>query len=106
MVEPGCDRIFKKKGKWNTNLGYKTVSDHYLFNSMSLPNDNKSNVIQALSSADFSLSEKKQVSQLACNYQQGITSNDRGDHRYGKAPPLYYFTRHLENIFLLTPLQV
>jgi iron complex outermembrane receptor protein len=70
----------KNKVKWNTNIGYKSVSDHYLFNHKSLPNDNKSSVVQALSSADISFTEKTGITTGIQFISKGITSNDRGDH--------------------------
>ena len=72
------------KVKWNTNVGYKAVSDHYQFNSKSAANDNKSNVLQALSTVDILFTEKTSITTGLQYIKQGITSNDRGDHSVWK----------------------
>lgn len=68
------------KLKWNTNVGYKTAKDHYLFNDYSTANENKSSMFQALSTVDISLSSNSSITTGVQFINQGIISNDRGDH--------------------------
>jgi iron complex outermembrane receptor protein len=66
---------------WQTSVGYKAVDDYYKFNSGLTPNENKSNVLQLLSTADVKLSKASTLTLGGQYIQKRIKSNDRGNHQ-------------------------
>jgi vitamin B12 transporter len=68
------------KIKWSTNVGYKKVSDHYVFNQKSIANDNKTDQLQFLSTADVKVNENAGYTVGVQFIDKGIRSNDRGNH--------------------------
>ena len=70
----------KNKNKLSFNAGYKTASDHYLYNSLSIANQNKSKLFQSLLVYERQLSEKTNLAVGGQFIEKRITSNDRGNH--------------------------
>jgi iron complex outermembrane receptor protein len=67
--------------RWNVDVGYKKVSDNYKFNSASAANANNSNLTQVLSTIDLLPGKNTSVTAGVQYIHEGITSNDRGNHR-------------------------
>lgn len=89
--------------KWNTDIGYKKASDHYLYNKSSLPNDNKSSLFQAISTVDVAISAQSSFTTGIQYIDKGITSNDRGDHTVWQGAAFIVWHQLLGNHFYLDP---
>ncbi|MFN8207157.1 MAG: TonB-dependent receptor [Bacteroidales bacterium] len=61
-------------------LGYKTMYDDYLFNSVSLPNSHQTRMLNVQLSHQFELSHKLSLQGGIQALQSGIESSDRGNH--------------------------
>ena len=71
---------YQGKGwQWQLNAGYKATDDRFAFNKTSAPNQNNSQVWQALSTATIPFKQGSLVTGLQY-IQKTIKSNDRGQH--------------------------
>ncbi|HEX8333484.1 MAG TPA: TonB-dependent receptor, partial [Segetibacter sp.] len=68
------------KHSFSFDAGYKSVKDEYLYNSRSIANQNKSNLLQGLAIYKWSASEKTSFTTGANWLNKQIKSNDRGNH--------------------------
>ncbi|MES2649414.1 MAG: TonB-dependent receptor [Bacteroidota bacterium] len=89
--------------KWNLNLGYKTVDDHYLFNAKSIANENKSNLFQFLTTADLSFTKKTTLTTGIQYVSKGIKSNDRGDHTVWQSAAFVVLHQSIGEHFYVDP---
>ncbi len=64
---------------------YKTSTDNYLFNEVSVANENKSNYVLVQYINNHKFSESVSTSAGAQFSERAIRSNDRGDHNTGQA---------------------
>lgn len=71
----------KSKSSFSLNAGYKALEDNYQFNSVSVPNNNKSRLLQALGVYEHRFSQKTIVSTGIQYQNRVIRSNDRGNHQ-------------------------
>ncbi len=62
------------------DFGYKHVLDEYLYNKASIPNKNKSDLLQALLTDAWQLSQQTILTGGFQVLERRIRSNDRGDH--------------------------
>lgn len=70
----------KNKGKLSANIGYKAVEDEFFYNPMSIPNNNRSKLFQALAAYEHRIGENSFITGGGQFQNRTITSNDRGDH--------------------------
>lgn len=75
-------RINYQKGKHTINLdaGYKYVKDIFRYNPQSMPNNNRSNLLQLLLTDHYKYSGKTTISTGLQFQDRKIKSNDRGNH--------------------------
>lgn len=70
----------KSKGRFTASLGYKSVEDEFFFNPVSIPNNNKSRLFQAITAYEHRFSEQTQFTGGMQFQKRSIASNDRGNH--------------------------
>ncbi len=98
-------KVGYKKGRSAFSLdgGYKYVQDQYLYNSLSIKNDSKSQLWQGLLTWQLALSEKTNLV-TGLNYQRkNITSNDRGNHTINQLAPFVSLSQHVGEYLTVTP---
>ncbi|HEU4632403.1 MAG TPA: TonB-dependent receptor [Flavisolibacter sp.] len=69
-----------KKDIIRLNIGYKKLDDRYAFNSAGLPNQSKSDLLQALLTDEWKVTSKTTVVSGVQFIDKKISSNDRGNH--------------------------
>lgn len=69
-----------ERSVWKADLGFKVTDDEYAFNSVAIPNKNKSSLWQALLQHQIGLSKGNRMHSGLQLVRRGIHSNDRGDH--------------------------
>jgi iron complex outermembrane receptor protein len=70
----------KAKDRFSLDAGYKTTNDTYAFNSVGVPNNNKSKLWQLLLRNDHQFSSALSLNSGLQYINRGIRSNDRGEH--------------------------
>jgi len=70
----------KSKNTFRVDVGLKSANDHYLFNSQSIANNNKSRLWQVLVQNQHAFSQKITLNTGAQLANRNIESNDRGNH--------------------------
>jgi iron complex outermembrane receptor protein len=75
----------KNKNDISFDAGYKAVKDHYAYNSVSVANENKSNLWQAEIIDNFHLTSKTNIVGGGQYQRKWIHSNDRGNHLINQA---------------------
>jgi iron complex outermembrane receptor protein len=93
----------KEKNKFSFSAGYKAAEDYYLYNNASLPNDNKSKLVQALAVYDHQFSSATSLTSGVQFQNRSIKSNDRGDHRIAQAAAFIIFNQAIGNNFYFNP---
>jgi iron complex outermembrane receptor protein len=91
------------KQRVSLNVGYKTLQDDYSFNSISIPNSNKSKLLQALLTDEWKLSTQTNIVSGAQVVSKKIASNDRGDHEVDQAAAFIILNQQWNNRFFLRP---
>jgi vitamin B12 transporter len=94
-----------KKNKTTISLdgGYKFVRDKYLYNTVSIQNNSKSQLWQGLLSWQEEISNRTQLV-VGLNYQRkNIASNDRGDHTLNQLAPFVSLSQRIGSYFTVTP---
>jgi vitamin B12 transporter len=74
----------KNNIRWTTDVGLKWLRDQFAFNSVAVPNDNKTRLYQVLSRANFTLNDKTGITGGIQYIGRAIESNDRGNHNVGQ----------------------
>jgi iron complex outermembrane receptor protein len=74
----------KNNLRWTTDVGLKWLRDQFAFNSVAVPNDNKTQLYQVLSRAYLTLNEKTGITGGIQYIGRAINSNDRGNHAVGQ----------------------
>ena len=98
-------RIGYQKGKsvFSFDGGYKFVQDQYLYNSVSIRNNSKSQLWQGLATWKQSFAPDA-ILVAGFNYQnRTISSNDRGDHSLHQLAPFISFSKQLGSYFFINP---
>lgn len=92
----------KNKNTFTLDAGYKTLTDHYLFNKSSIANNNISDLWQAQALYQSELDEQTTIV-TGFNFQQlQIKSNDRGNHSVNAAAPFINVIQKLgKNVYLM-----
>lgn len=93
----------KNKSKITMLAGYKTLTDEYQYNSLSIANNNKSKLLQGFITYEYVIAPSATIT-TGFNYlQKQINSNDRGNHRLHTAAPFVSFVQKIGNHFTLYP---
>ena len=98
-------KVGYKKGKSALTLdgGYKYVQDQYLYNSVSIKNDSKSQLWQGLLTWQQAFAEKTNLI-VGLNYQRkNIASNDRGNHTLNQLAPFITLSQRIGEYFTISP---
>jgi vitamin B12 transporter len=98
-------QISHKKGKSSIsfNGGYKYVQDQYLYNSVSIRNNSKSQLWQGLLTWQQNISDKTDLT-TGLNYQsKNIASNDRGNHTINQLAPFASLSHRVGAYFTISP---
>lgn len=85
------------------DLGYKDVQDDYLYNKVSLPNNNKSKMLQSTLIDEWKLSRNTGLISGVQFIQKNIRSNDRGDHDVPQGGVFVLLNQSFDNGFTLNP---
>lgn len=98
-------KVGYKKGKSAISLdgGYKYVQDQYLYNSVSIKNNSKSQLWQGLITWQQTFSDNTNLI-AGLNYQRkNIASNDRGNHTLNQLAPFVTFSQRIGAYFTMSP---
>jgi len=98
-------KVGYKKGKSAVTLdgGYKYVQDQYLYNSVSIKNNSKSQLWQGLLTWQQAFTEKTNLI-VGLNYQRkNIASNDRGNHTLNQLAPFITLSQRIGEYFTISP---
>ena len=93
----------KDKNKFSFSVGYKAAEDYYLYNNLSLPNDNKSKLVQTLAVYDHQFSTSTSLTSGLQFQNRSITSNDRGDHSIAQAAAFMILNQAIGTNFFINP---
>jgi iron complex outermembrane receptor protein len=92
-------------GKTTTRFsgGFKFLDDRYAFNSVALPNMNKSRLWQALVTNEWKLSTQSVLTTGGQFISRQIASNDRGDHKVDQAAAFAVLNQSFGKYFFVAP---
>ncbi len=93
----------KNKGKLTANIGYKSVDDEYFFNPVSIPNHNKSGLLQAVAAYEHRVSEHTIITGGAQFQNRKIISNDRGNHAVQQGAGFFILNQSIGESFRINP---
>ncbi|WEK36317.1 MAG: TonB-dependent receptor [Candidatus Pseudobacter hemicellulosilyticus] len=91
------------KQSLSLDAGFKSVTDHYSYNSISIANNNTSKLFQALLSYQRRLSASTQLVAGGNLQEKRISSNDRGDHSLLLVSPFVSVTQTIWKGFTARP---
>lgn len=74
-----------KKHRVNMDAGWKSVEDHYAFNTVAIANNNKSRMLQATVADEWKISNSTTLVNGVQFINKVIRSNDRGNHNVAQA---------------------
>lgn len=92
-----------KKDIVRLNIGYKRLKDHYSFNSAMSPNENLSNLFQALITNEWRLQPKTTMISGVHFINKKISSNDRGNHNGNQSAAFAILNQQIGENFALSP---
>lgn len=93
-------------GKTTTRFsgGFKFLDDRYAFNSLAVPNRNKSRLWQALITNEWKINSQSMLTTGGQFISRQITSNDRGEHKVDQAAAFAVWNQSFgEHFFLHRP---
>lgn len=96
-------RWSRRKLLWVSSAGYKSTHDNYLFNKMSIANNNKSSLIQAQSYLHYTFNTSLGLTAGMQIVNKGIKSNDRGNHHLTQVGFYTILNSELSKHFTLHP---
>jgi vitamin B12 transporter len=85
------------------SLGYKKVFDNYLYNSALTPNENESQLTQALLTNEWKLKSTTILTTGAQFLNKNIVSNDRGNHHLNQAAAFAILNQQLGKDLFINP---
>src|SRR5690606_38283634 len=88
---------------WTFDIGYKNVDDHYLYNSGSLANDNKSTLLRTLLKNERRINDQTTLTTGIQLINKKIKSNDRGDHSLDQAAGFIVLNSGFNEKLFLSP---
>lgn len=91
------------KERISLNIGYKDLDDKYKFNPVSVPNKNKSKLIQALLTDEWKLKPTTTIISGLQFIRKTIASNDRGNHEVDQAAAFAVLNQQLGSYFYINP---
>jgi vitamin B12 transporter len=92
-----------RKDRISLNAGYKDLEDRYQFNSVGLPNQNKSKLLQALLTDEWKLLPKSTLTTGMQWSSKRIRSNDRGNHNISQAAVFAVWNQQAGEQFFASP---
>lgn len=92
-----------EKDRFSLQAGYKNVKDEYLYNSVSLANESRSELWQALAIHEHDFSSKTSLSGGLQFQNRGISSNDRGEHNVSQAAAFAVLNQKIGESFYVHP---
>ncbi len=97
----------KGKHQLSFDVGHKHVKDEFTFNSASLPNLNKSQLLQALAVHSYQFKEDLSITSGAQWVNKQISSNDRGNHQLDQVGAFVLLNKSFnENLFINPAIRV
>lgn len=93
----------KNKHRVNLDAGYKQVKDHYLYNNLSIPNDNKSRLLQTTLTDEWKIDNKAVLVSGIQFINKNIESNDRGDHTVPQGAAFLVLNYTFPGNFIVNP---
>ncbi|QHS59964.1 TonB-dependent receptor plug domain-containing protein [Chitinophaga agri] len=93
----------KDKHAFSLSAGYKNMNDHYVYNPVSVANDNRSKLFQSLAIYEHQFSDHISLIAGGQFQQKNIVSNDRGNHTVNQAAGFASMTATLWNALTLSP---
>ncbi|MGE5521451.1 MAG: TonB-dependent receptor plug domain-containing protein, partial [Candidatus Dadabacteria bacterium] len=85
------------------SLGYKKVSDNYLYNSALSANNNKSDLLQALVTDEWKIKANSTLTTGGEFINKKIVSNDRGNHNVNQAAAFAVLNQQIGESFFVNP---
>ncbi len=85
------------------SAGYKDLDDEYRYNSMGVPNESNSKMVQALLKDEWKLGEKTHIVIGGQYINKRILSNDRGRHRVDQAAGFIVANQQFGERFFTSP---
>jgi vitamin B12 transporter len=92
-----------KKDIIRLNVGYKKLDDRYAFNSAGIPNQSKSDLLQALLTDEWKVKSKTTIVSGAQFINKKISSNDRGDHNINQLAGFAILNQQIGENFFASP---
>ena len=92
-----------KKDRLTLDLGYKHLNDRFLYNSASIANNSKSELLQALLREDISLGATSTLTAGVQLLNKQIASNDRGNHNLTQAGAFLVLHQSIGDKWSLSP---
>jgi len=92
-----------RKNSIHLSAGYKKLNDHYSFNAASIPNQNKSELLQALITNEWKLQTKTTITSGLQYINKQIGSNDRGNHNADQAAGFVIWNQQVGDQFFIAP---
>jgi iron complex outermembrane receptor protein len=93
----------KNRGKLSVGVGYKSVEDEYFFNPRSVPNHNKSRLLQASALYEHRIGEQTTVTGGTQFQNRAIVSNDRGNHTVQQLAGFFILNQSIGERFRINP---
>jgi iron complex outermembrane receptor protein len=93
----------KNNNRLAVQAGYKTVDDNYLYNNISIANDSRSALWQALATYEHGFSETVTFTGGAQYQRKSIRSNDRGNHTVEQAAAFAILNLQAGTAFTISP---
>uniref|UniRef100_UPI0031DD7AFB TonB-dependent receptor plug domain-containing protein n=1 Tax=Chitinophaga sp. TaxID=1869181 RepID=UPI0031DD7AFB len=93
----------KKNNAFSLMAGYKNMNDHYVYNSISVANDNRSKLLQSLVIYEHRFSDDISFVAGGQFQQKRIVSNDRGNHTVNQAAGFASMTATVFDALTLSP---
>lgn len=91
------------KHKVSFDAGYKKVKDEYLYNKLSVANQNKSSLFQATIMDEWKLRSTTTLISGVQVIDKGISSNDRGDHNLLQGAAFFVLNQSVSERFIINP---
>ena len=92
-----------ERHKISFDAGYKKVKDQYLYNKLSIPNQNKSSLFQATIMDEWKLQSTTTLISGVQVIDKGIRSNDRGNHNLQQGAAFFVLNQVISEHFIINP---
>jgi len=92
-----------KKDITRLNIGYKKLDDHFVFNSVTTANQNRSDLVQVLLTNEWKVHPKSTLVSGVQFINKKIASNDRGNHNINQAASFVILNQQFGENFFVSP---